>query len=87
MLASPARVPLTKIYFLHKGLKNELVPLKNAAAVGQFFSCCFVPFYNPEAVDFTLSFLGDVIEASPCYEFSFFPDKRVVEFIKGERFT
>jgi hypothetical protein len=83
MLASPARVPLTKICFLRKGLKNELIRLRNSAAVGQLISCSFVPFYNPEAIDFTLGFLGEVVETAPCYEFSFFPDKRVVEFIKG----
>jgi hypothetical protein len=87
MLASPARVPLTKIYFLHKGLKNELIPLRNSEAAGRLFSCSFVPFYNHEAVDFTLGFLEEVVEAAPCYEFRFFPDKRVVECIKGERFT
>jgi hypothetical protein len=66
-------------------MKNELIRLRNAAAVGQLLSCSFVPFYNPEAVDFTLGFLEDVVEAAPCYEFSFFPDKRAVECIKGDR--
>jgi hypothetical protein len=81
MLASPVRVPLTKTYFLQKGLKNELIPLGNSDAVGRLFSCCFVPFYNPEAIDYTLSFFNEVIETVPCSEIRFLPDKRVTEFI------
>jgi len=86
-LASPLRVPLTKIYLLQKGLKNELIPLKNSDGVGRLFSCSFVPLYNPEAIDFTLSFFNEVIGTTPCFEIRFLPDKKVVEFIKGERFT
>ncbi len=85
MLASPSRAPLTAIYFLEKGKKNELVAQKPSDAISRLFACSFPPFYNRDALDFTLSFLEDVVKNVPCYELRFTPDKNVVEFIKGER--
>jgi hypothetical protein len=87
MLASPSRAPLTAVYFLKKGQKCELIFQKQAGSVSRLFACSFPPFYNPEALDFTLGFLEDVVKKVPCYELKFTPDKSVVEFIKGGRFT
>jgi hypothetical protein len=87
MLASPSRSPLTAVYFLEKGQKNELISQKASNSISRLFSCSFPPFYNRDALDFTLTFLEDVVKNVPCSELKFIPDKRVVEFIKGERFT
>jgi hypothetical protein len=87
MLASPSRAPLTAVYFLEKGQENELVAQKPSDSISRLFACSFPPFYNRDALDFTLTFLEDVAKNVPCYELKFTPDKRVVEFIKGERFT
>jgi len=87
MLASPSRAPLTAVYFLEKGQKNELVAQKASDSISRLFACSFPPFYNRDALDFTLTFLEDVVKNVPCSELKFTPDKRVVEFIKGERFT
>jgi hypothetical protein len=87
MLASPSRAPLTAVYFLEKGQKNELVAQKPSDSISRLFSCSFPPFYNRDALDFTLTFLEDVVKNVTCYELKFKPDKKVVEFIKGERFT
>jgi hypothetical protein len=86
-LASPVRTPLTAVYFLEKGQKKELIPLNPANSITRFFACCFPPFYNRDAIDFTLGFLEEVVKTVPCYELKFTPDKSVVEFIKGEHFT
>lgn len=83
-LACPARAPLTRVYFLLHGGKNELVPQRAANALGRLFACSFPPFYSPRALDFTLGFLEDVVEAVPCYELRFLPDERVVKFIQQE---
>lgn len=84
MLASPSRAPLTAIYFLEKGQKNELIPQKSSDSVSRLFSCSFPPFYNRDALDFTLAFLESVVKNVPCYALRFTPDKSVVEFIKGK---
>jgi len=81
-LASPARAPLRRVYFLTHGKKNELIPLRTTESLARLFACSFPPFYNPEALDFTLSFLEGVIKAMPCCELKFVPDERVVKFIQ-----
>jgi hypothetical protein len=86
-LASPAKAPLTRIYFLKHGEKNELVVQKQADSISRLFVCSFPPFYSGEGIDFTLGFLEDVVKNVPCYELKFIPDKSVVEFIQEERFT
>jgi len=87
MFASPTRAPLKTIYFLEKGQKHELISQKQAGSVSRLFTCSFPPFYNRDALDFTLGFLEEVVKKVPCYELRFKPDKSVVEFIKGEHFT
>ena len=87
MLGSPSRAPLTAVYFLEKGQKNKLISQKASDSISRLFTCSFPPFYNRDALDFTLGFLEDVVKNVPCYELKFTPDKSVVEFIKGERFT
>jgi len=81
MLASKAKAPLRRIYFLEKGLENELISQKPANSISRFFACSFPPFYNRDALDFTLGFLEDVVKMVPCYELRFKPDKSVVELI------
>jgi hypothetical protein len=79
---SPDRAPVTRIYFLKKGQENALVPQRRAEAVERLFVCSFASFYSAEALDFSLGFLGEVAKTVPCFELSFVPDKRVVEFIQ-----
>jgi hypothetical protein len=56
-------------------------------SISRLFTCSFPPFYNRNAIEFTLAFLEDVVKTVPCYELRFTPDKSVVEFMKEERFT
>ena len=81
MLASPERAPLTRIYFLEKGNKNELVSLRDSLALGRLITCSFIPFYSQPGIAFTLSFFEKLVKEVPCCELRFVPDKRAVEFI------
>jgi hypothetical protein len=82
MLASPSRAPLTAVYFLEKGQKNELVAQKTSDSISRLFACSFPPFYNRDALNFTLGFLEEVVKKIPCYELRFKPDKNVVNLIR-----
>jgi hypothetical protein len=84
-VASPAQVPLTTIYFLEKGQKNELIAQKPSDSISRLFACSFSPFYNREALNFTLGFLEDVVINVPCYGLKFKPDKSVVELITSNK--
>jgi hypothetical protein len=81
MLASPERAPLTRIYFLERGLKNELIPQRYSDAVGRLIACSFIPFYSQPGLAFTLNFFEKVVKGVPCCELRSVPDKRVIEFI------
>ena len=74
-LASPARAPLSQVYFLEKGSRNELASQKRAEALGRLFACSFLPFYSPEGLAFTLGFLEKVVKATPCHVLKWLPDK------------
>ncbi len=82
-MAFATRNPLARIYFLHKGLSNELLPQREAEATMRLMACSFPPFYNREGLDFTLAFIGEVAKEIPCFELRVVPDKRVVEFISN----
>jgi hypothetical protein len=84
-LASPARAPLTTVYFLEKGQKNELIAQKPSDSISRLFACSFPPFYNRDALNFTLAFLEDVVKNVPCYELRFKPDKSVVELVTSNK--
>ncbi len=81
--SSATRAPLSRIYFLQHGEKNELLPQRPAQAVGQLFTGSFPPFYNPEALDFTLGFFEEIVQAVPCFELRFLQDERVIELLTG----
>ncbi len=81
--SSTARAPLTRIYFLRHGQENELFLQQPAQAVGQLFTCSFPPFYNRKALDFTLGFFEEVVQAVPCFELRFLQDERVIDLISG----
>jgi hypothetical protein len=81
-MACPGRAPLTRIYCLRHGPRNELVPQGPAQAVGQLVACSFPLFYSPEALGFTLRFFEEIVRTIPCFALTFLPDERVVEFVQ-----
>lgn len=80
-MSCAARNPLMRIYFLQKGMNNELLPMGRAKAATSLIPCSFPPFYIREAMDFVLGFIGEIATSVPCFELGVVPDKRVVEFI------
>jgi hypothetical protein len=83
-LASPARAPLKRVYFLRKGMKNELIPLSRADVVGRFLACSFPLSYSQESVDFIISFFERIPSNIPCFELRFLSDTEIVDSILGE---
>jgi hypothetical protein len=83
-LASPDRAPVSGIFFLHHGQKNELAPMKRAEAAARLFACSFPTFYCPSGLDFTLELLAEVTADTACQELRFLPDRSVVEFLRRQ---
>jgi hypothetical protein len=80
-LASPNRAPLKQIYFLEKGIENELVLLGTLDAMGRLFASSFIPFYASFGIEFTIGFFQEIMKTIPCYKLKFVPDERIVEFV------
>jgi hypothetical protein len=81
-LASPEGAPLDGIFFLQKGEKNKRLPQRKADAMGRLLACSFLPFHNPRALEFLVGFFAEIVSTVPCDELLFFPDERIVKFIR-----
>lgn len=82
-ISLPLKVPLTHIFILRHGERNEVRPLGKAEAAAELFGRSFPPFYHPGGLDFTLEFLDRLTGAVPCAELRFVPDESVTEFVRG----
>ena len=81
MYASPVSAGLTRIFVLEHGCGNVITRLSPSQAVAELFARSFVPFHRHEYVDSALEFLQELVDAVPCYRYSFEPDERAVERI------
>ena len=82
-MASAQRTAVSRIFFLGRGEKNEILPLAEADAVARLLACSFVPFHNRSGLGFALAFLQQVTKAVPCMRFRFVPDERAVDFVRN----
>lgn len=83
-LASPARVPLSHVFFLRHAPRHACAPVNGAPAVARMLACSFLPFHSAPAVEFTLALLEAVGRGVPCHELDFAPHPSVLDFIRRE---
>jgi hypothetical protein len=79
----PDGAPLSHMFFLAQAPKNSATKMTAAAAAARTFACAFPPFYDKAGLDFTLSFLGDVMSRVPAHELAFVPDSEIVKFVRA----
>jgi hypothetical protein len=79
--AAPEKAPLNQIFLLEHGDGNRIFPLSQPMAAAEVFARCFLPFYDPQALEHTLAFLDDLTRNVPCFKFQFVPDSSAVEKI------
>jgi hypothetical protein len=80
-IASPHCAPLSSIYLLDHGKRNERLPLAPGLAAAELFARTFVTHHCEEGIRFTLDFIDHVTREIPCYVFRFVPDESAVEAI------
>jgi hypothetical protein len=83
-LSMPTAAPLAGVYLLVQSDTNELRELPRSAAIMRLFGCSFPPFYDADAVDFTLAFLDRLVQSVPVRELHFTPDASVVDLVRAE---
>lgn len=80
-LSLATRVPLAEVYLLVQAPANAIRPLPPAVAVARLFGCTFPPFYDEEALSFTVGFLDHLTSRVPVRELHFTRDRSVVDLV------
>jgi hypothetical protein len=80
-IASPDCAPLSDIYLLEHGQRNECVSVPQGRIAAELFARSFVTHHSEKGIRFTLDFLDRVAREIPCSIFRFVPDETAVEAI------
>ena len=76
-------LPIRKLFFLRHGEKNSVVPKNGAEAVLMLLTRCFPPIWDKKGMEYTMGLCHRLVHKIPCYEFSFEPDRKIVDFVKN----
>lgn len=79
---SPQGLLIKKIFFLRQGKKNAVVRKKGIEAVSMLLTRCFPPFWDKNGMDYTIGLSHRLASKIPCYELSFIPDDRIIDFVR-----
>ncbi|MBV8546724.1 MAG: hypothetical protein JO093_16945 [Acidobacteria bacterium] len=82
-LSSPQSAPLAAIHLLVQAPRTELVSLPPAQAAAALFGCTFPPFYDAEALSFTLECLDRIVRDLPVRALRFLPDRSIIECVRS----
>ena len=80
---SPMGLAIHKIFFLHPGEKNSAALQKGAEAVTMLLTRCFPPLWDKLGMAYTMGLCHRIANKIPCYELSFEPDTRIVDFVRN----
>jgi hypothetical protein len=82
-LSSPLSAPLGAIHLLVQASHTELVSLPPAQAAAALFGCTFPPFYDADALGYTLQCLEQIVRDLPVRALRFRPDRSVIDCIRS----
>jgi hypothetical protein len=82
-VCSPEKFPLKKVFFLKHAPENFVRNLKKAEAASKLLVRSFAPFWDKKGMEFTLRFIEELTARVPCYDLSFYPDKRAIDFVES----
>jgi len=80
---SPKGLTIHKIFFLHRGEKNLAVFQKGTEAVTMLLTRSFPPLWDKKGMAYTMGLCHRIANKIPCYELSFEPDTRIVDFLRN----
>ena len=75
-------VPLKGIFFLSKGSRNNIKPLKPSDALAGLMPVVSIPWYDRGKVELMLGFCDNMLGGIPMYELAFMPDKEAVDMLQ-----
>jgi hypothetical protein len=80
---SSKEVPIRRLFFLRHGKKNWAVPKEGREAVLMLLTRCFPPIWDKKGMEYTIDLGHHLVNKIPCYELSFEPDRKIVDFIRN----
>lgn len=75
-------VVLESVNFLSHGDGNVSRRVKGAQAVSKLLRRSFLPLWSSEGMEFSLDFCRELENSVPFHDIQFFPDRRIVEYIR-----
>ena len=74
--------PLTRLFCIRHGeRRHELNSMTSMAASQFLLQQCFLPHWDPEAMQGVLSTIGDLVERIDCVKLAFLKDASVADFL------
>jgi hypothetical protein len=87
--AAPEKARIERLFVIEHAPEptadNEITRLNGTIAVGEIMARSFLPFYDPVALENTMSFLQEIVAFLPCYRLEFRPDSTAVEAVRRFR--
>ncbi|MGD9040793.1 MAG: hypothetical protein PVH82_14225 [Desulfobacteraceae bacterium] len=80
---SPEGLPIKKIFFLRHGESNSAAPKNGIEAVTMLLTRSFPPLWDKNGMTFTTGLCHHIVNKVPCYELSFAPDTKIVDFVRN----
>jgi hypothetical protein len=81
-IARDGSAPLARILFLRHGRENRIDKLDAAEALDRMLPLVSIPWYDPDVASPIIAFAKRVVAATPCYEFSFTPDRAAIDLFR-----
>jgi len=81
---SPQGVKLDGIFFLQHGKKNSARKIANSKSVVSLLQASFSPHWDKPGMDFTMSFLDELVQTVGCRQLSFKPEKSAIDYLKSK---
>ena len=78
---SPRAVRLGRIFFLRHGANHSIKQASRIEAVSRFLTCSFPPYWDHQAMEFSMELFSDLTAHISCEELTFKPESSVLDFI------
>ncbi len=80
--ASPAGLPVRRVFILRKGKKNLALRKARIEALSMMLQRCFLPFWDKDGAEYVVDFCGRLATEVPCHELTFVPDATVTDYVR-----
>ena len=77
----PRESLIDRIFLIEHGTRNELIPVKSAAAISLVMANCIQHNWDPGIINGLIETLSQICATIPVYQLLFKPDSSIIEFL------